>query len=78
MARSVSSYVPSPLLASVASPKPSMEIAGMKFCTRSISWANSSSIREAFVNVLNTQSLCSSHRRMISFLRMRGSPPVIR
>ena len=76
MARTTLSKVPSPRRASVASLKPSIEKAGMKFFTRSISSANFSSMRVPLVNAEKKQSGCLSQRRMMSFLRSMGSPPV--
>ena len=46
---------------------------GMKFFTRSISSAKSSSISVAFVKERKIQSECFSHRRMISFADQRFS-----
>ena len=75
MARTTAAYVPAPRRASVASSKPSTEMAGMKFLTRSMSSASASSMSVAFVNAVNAQSSCFSHRRMTSRLRTSGSPP---
>ena len=67
---------PSPRRASVASSKPSAEIAGTKFATRIMSWQNASSMSVAFVKQRNAQSGCASHSLMRSCLRTKGSPPV--
>ena len=69
-------YVPAPRRASVVSSEPSALMAGTKFFTRRTSWQNSSSISVALVKHRNAQSGCASHRRMRSFLRTMGSPPV--
>ena len=60
----------------MADSKPSTLMAGIKFFTRSISFAKASSINVALVKERNWQSLCFSHRAIRSFLRTRGSPPV--
>ena len=78
MARSIFLKVPSPRRKSVDSSKPSTLMAGTKFCTRSISSANSSSMSVPLVKAEKTQSGCASQRRIMSFLRTRGSPPVKR
>ena len=76
MARTTLSKEPSPRRPSWLASSPSTLMAGMKFFTRSISLAKSSSIRVALVKDRNTQSLCFSHRVIRSFLRTSGSPPV--
>ena len=78
MARTTAWYVPLPRRASVASSKPSTEMAGTKFFTRNRSSANASSMSVAFVNAVNAQSSCFSQRRMRSRLRTSGSPPLNR
>ena len=68
--------VPSPRRESVASRNPSTLMAGTKLATRAMSSTNASSMSVALVNERNRQSGCSSHSRMRSRFRTRGSPPV--
>ena len=75
MARSTRRNVPAPRRESVASSKPSTEMAGRKFLTRSISSAKASSMRVPLVKAENSQSGCAWQRRRMSALRTSGSPP---
>ena len=59
-----------------ASAKPSTEMAGTKFFTRSISSAKASSMSVALVKARNTQSVVHARTgAMMSSLRTSGSPP---
>ena len=78
MARSTFLKVPLPRRKSVSASKPSTEMAGTKFLTRSISSAKASSMSVPLVKEENSQSGCASHRRRTSALRTSGSPPVNR